>query len=160
MDISHFDEKSGIVPCNTEWGRWWQTVDELHIEVTLPVNTKSKDVKVNVTNSSITCQILGKTLFSGNLFGKVRSDDTLWTLEDNGTLLNIVLTKADFSEKEIVWEAIMKDGSFKADPLTYIEMSKKMDLEKLQIKYPGMDFSKSELQKNYDSIPGLGSTEL
>lgn len=64
MDISHFDEKSGIVPCNTEWGRWWQTVDELHIEVTLPVNTKSKDVKVNVTNSSITCQILGKTLFS------------------------------------------------------------------------------------------------
>lgn len=68
------------------------------------------------------------------MFGKVRSDDTLWTLEDNGTLLNIVLTKADFSEKEIVWEAIMKDGSFKADPLTYIEMSKKMDLEKLQIK--------------------------
>lgn len=49
-------------------------------------------------------------------------------------MLNIVLSKADFSEKEIVWEAIMKDGSFKADPITYIEMSKKMDLEKLQIK--------------------------
>jgi len=64
MAVSHFDEKSGIIPCNTEWGRWWQTVDELHIEITLPVNTKSKDVKVNVTNSSITCQIFGKTLLS------------------------------------------------------------------------------------------------
>lgn len=64
MAVSHFDEKSGIVPCNTEWGRWWQTVDELHIEVKLSANTKSKDVKVDITNSSITCQILGKTLFS------------------------------------------------------------------------------------------------
>ncbi|XP_015375883.1 PREDICTED: nudC domain-containing protein 2-like [Diuraphis noxia] len=134
MAVSHFDEKSGIVPCNTEWGRWWQTVDELHIEITLSLNTKSKDVKVNVTNSSITCQILGKTLFSGNLFRKVRADDTVWTLEDNGTLLNIVLTKADCSDKQNFWEAILEDGSFKADPLTCIEMMKKMDLEKLQMK--------------------------
>lgn len=64
---SHFDEKSGIVPCNTEWGRWWQTVDELHIEVKLSANTKSKDVRVNVTNSSIDCKIFGKTLFSVSL---------------------------------------------------------------------------------------------
>lgn len=68
MAASHFDEKSGIVPCNTEWGRWWQTLDELHIEVKFPVCIRSKDVKVNVTNSSITCQILGKTLFSVSLF--------------------------------------------------------------------------------------------
>lgn len=64
MATSFFDEKSGIVPCNTEWGRWWQTVDEVHIEVQLSASIKSKDVKVNVTNSSITCQILEKTLFS------------------------------------------------------------------------------------------------
>lgn len=68
MAVSFFDEKSGIVPCNTEWGRWWQTVDELHIEVRLPINTKSKDVKVIVTNSNITCQIFGKTLFSVSFF--------------------------------------------------------------------------------------------
>lgn len=67
MATSFFDEKSGIVPCNTEWGRWWQTVDELHIEIKLPTNTKAKDVKVNVTNSSIACQFLGKTLFSVSL---------------------------------------------------------------------------------------------
>jgi len=64
MAVNHFDEKSGIIACNTEWGRWWQTVYDLYIEVVLPVNTKSKDVKIDGTNSSITCQILGKTLFS------------------------------------------------------------------------------------------------
>jgi len=64
MTTSFFDEKSGIVPCNTEWGRWWQTVEELHIEVMLPANTKAKDVGVHITNSSVTCRILGKTLFS------------------------------------------------------------------------------------------------
>lgn len=64
MAVSFFDEKSGIVPCNTEWGRWWQTVDELHIEVKLSDSIKAKDVKLNITNSSISCQILGKTLFS------------------------------------------------------------------------------------------------
>lgn len=64
MATSFFDEKSGIVPCNTQWGRWWQTVDELHIEVRLSANIKSKDVQVKTTNSSILCQILGKTLFS------------------------------------------------------------------------------------------------
>jgi len=44
------------------------------------------------------------------------------------------LTKADCSDKENCWEAILEDGSFKADPLTCIEMMKKMDLEKLQMK--------------------------
>jgi len=48
-------------------------------------------------------------------------------------LLNIVLSK-DYSIKDKVWESLMEDGSFKADPITYIEMTKKMDLEKLQIK--------------------------
>jgi len=158
MAASFFDEKSGIIPCNTEWGRWWQTVDELHIEVTLPVNTKSKDVEVRVTNSNVTCRVLGKTVFSGNLFRKVHADETVWTIEDNGTLLNIVLAKADFVKKEIVWESLMEDGSFRADPITYNEMRKKLDLEKFQIEYPGMDFSNAQLQKTYDTMPGLDNT--
>lgn len=75
-------------------------------------------------------------LLQGNLFRKVHGDETVWTLEDSGTLLNIVLAKADFIKKEIVWEALMEDGSYKADPITYHEMRKKMDLEKFQIEVP------------------------
>lgn len=33
----------------------------------------------------------------------------------------------------------MEDGSFKADPITYHEMRKKMDLEKFQIEVPIKD---------------------
>lgn len=72
----------------------------------------------------------------GTLFRKVHADETVWTLEDGGTLLNIVLAKADYVKKEIVWEALMEDGSFRADPITYHEMRKKMDLEKFQIEVP------------------------
>ncbi|VVC24872.1 Hypothetical protein CINCED_3A014389 [Cinara cedri] len=133
MASNFFDEKSGIVPCNTDWGRWWQTVDEVHIEVKLSVSIKSKDTKVIVTNQSITVKILDKILFSGNLFRKVHGDESLWLLEDEGTLLKIILIKADYIKKEIVWESLLEDGSFKADPITYIEMKKKIDLEKFQI---------------------------
>lgn len=44
-----------------------------------------------------------------------------------------MLTKADYVKKEIVWEALLEDGSYRADPITYQEMRKKMDLEKFQI---------------------------
>lgn len=162
MASNFFDERSGIVPCNTDWGRWWQTVDEVHIEVKLSNRIKSKDTKVIITNQSITVKILEKILFSvsidttftincflyiikvcfiyllvlyqqGNLFRKVHGDESIWLLEDEGTLLKIILIKADYIKKEIVWESLLEDGSFKADPITYIEMKKKIDLEKFQI---------------------------
>lgn len=84
--------------------------------------------------------MLDYTIFStiislpqGNLFRKIHADETVWTLEDNCTLLNIVLAKADYVRKEVVWESLMEDGSYKADPLTFHEMRKKIDLEKFQI---------------------------
>ena len=54
-------------------------------------------------------------------------------MEDNGTLLNIVLPKSDYTAKEIVWEALMADKRYQADSLTLHEMRKKLDLEKFQI---------------------------
>lgn len=63
----------------------------------------------------------------------MHGSESLWLLEDEGTLLKIILTKADYIKKEIVWESLLEDGSFKADPVTYIEMKKKIDLEKFQI---------------------------
>lgn len=81
MASSFFEEKSGIVPCNTKWGRWWQTVDEIHIEIKSPTSLKTKDIKINVTNSSITCEILGKLLFSvsfNSVFLLIYSFKPLW----------------------------------------------------------------------------------
>ena len=30
---SHFDEKSGVVSCSTLWGQWYQTAEEVVIEI-------------------------------------------------------------------------------------------------------------------------------
>lgn len=44
--MSHFDEKAGIVPCRTDFGRWYQNVSDVTVEVDLPPGTRAKDVIV------------------------------------------------------------------------------------------------------------------
>ncbi|XP_065203774.1 nudC domain-containing protein 2-like [Planococcus citri] len=151
--VSHFDEKSGVVPCGTEWGRWWQNVDEVHVEIISFKNLKAKDVSIKITPSTIKCSYLGEIILEGKLFRPVHADEAVWTIEDNGSLLNIVLPKADYAAKEIVWEALTADEKYHADPVTLHEMRKKLDLEKFQIENPGFDFSNAKLSKSYDKAP-------
>ncbi len=63
MPLSHFDEKSGIVPFPTEWGRWWQTIEEVHIEINKFQSLKSKDVSVNFSPQFIECKVRGEIVF-------------------------------------------------------------------------------------------------
>ena len=61
--LSHFDEKSGVVSFDTDWGRWWQNVHEVHIEVNVPNNTRAKDVSVKVCPGEISCTVCNKVVF-------------------------------------------------------------------------------------------------
>lgn len=152
-NLSHFDEKSGVVSFGTEWGRWWQNVHEVHIEVNIPKNTKAKEVSVKVCPSEINCIVCNKTVFKGRLYSAVHADETVWTVEDN-KLLNIVLAKADVSLKDEIWESLLEGGVYQPDPFTLHEMKKKLDLERFQIENPGFDFSHAKLSKCYDHLPG------
>lgn len=78
-------------------------------------------------------QFIEKFIPQGKLFRTIHADEAVWTIEDNSSLLSIVLPKADFAGKEIIWEALMDSGQYHADPLTFHEMRKKLDLEKFQI---------------------------
>lgn len=60
--ISNFDEKSGFIAIKTSWGRWWQTVYEIHIEIELPPNTRGKNCAVKITPTSIECIVNGTVL--------------------------------------------------------------------------------------------------
>ena len=62
-ELSHFDERSGVVECKTPWGSWYQTVAEVHIQVKLPPGTRGKEVSVRVTPTSITCHVRGNEIF-------------------------------------------------------------------------------------------------
>jgi hypothetical protein len=63
MANSNFDEKSGIVAHNTDWGKWYQTVAEVTIEVDLEEGTRGKEVQVDIHPNSLKCVIRGKLLF-------------------------------------------------------------------------------------------------
>ena len=58
-----FDERSGIADCITPWGRWWQTLTELHVEVNVPEGTKSKDVCCEIKAKKLSLAVHGETLF-------------------------------------------------------------------------------------------------
>ena len=63
MWLSHFDEKSGVVPCKTEWGRWYQTAQEVTVEVDLEEGTRGKEIQVETRPNFIRCIVRGKELF-------------------------------------------------------------------------------------------------
>jgi hypothetical protein len=61
-DLSHFDEKSGVVACQTPWGRWWQTVHEVHLEVKLPEITKAKQIGIKCKTREFECIVCGEVI--------------------------------------------------------------------------------------------------
>ncbi|XP_050521621.1 nudC domain-containing protein 2-like [Daktulosphaira vitifoliae] len=103
-------------PCEAEWGKWWQSLEEVHIEVRVPKGTKSRDVKVEASNSQIT--------FKGA--------ELLWSLEDGGSLLDIVLVKLNYVGGEEPWPSLMDDSRYKVEQNAYEEMKKSAELEKLK----------------------------
>jgi len=60
---SHFDEKSGVVFHETSFGRWWQTVAEVVIEVNVEKGTRGKDVSVVIKPSQLECRVKGELIF-------------------------------------------------------------------------------------------------
>ena len=61
--MAHFDEKSGIVPCKTPWGQWYQTMEEVFVEVNVPEGTKGKMVAVNFGPKHLSCVVKGENVF-------------------------------------------------------------------------------------------------
>uniref|UniRef100_A0A8D8RAM9 NudC domain-containing protein 2 n=1 Tax=Cacopsylla melanoneura TaxID=428564 RepID=A0A8D8RAM9_9HEMI len=157
--LSHFDEKGGVVKCPTPWGHWWQTLDEVFVEVIPNSPVRSKEVSIKCTNTEISCAIANKEMFKGKLFDVVHGNEIIWTLENKGTLLNIVLPKAEFKGKEQIWPSLFVNSgeNYSADATIFHEMKKKMDLEKFQIENPGFDFSRAKLAKQYDHVKPLPS---
>lgn len=59
----HFEERSGVVPCKTPWGSWYQTMEEVFIEVNVPHGTSAKEVKCHLGTRDIDLDVKGKEIF-------------------------------------------------------------------------------------------------
>lgn len=66
-NLSFFDEKRCVIKSKTDWGWWWQTVHEVHIEVKLPNKTSAKQIKIDVEPKFIRCIVQGNTVFEVNV---------------------------------------------------------------------------------------------
>ena len=135
MEVSHFDEKSGIISAKTPWGRWYQTVAEVTIEVEVENGTRGKDVKIDIKPSRISCFVKDKEIFKGKPFDVVVEDESTWTIEDR-KLIRIQLIKAFHKTKDLCWLSLL-ENQYQPDPVTLHEMRKKLDLEQFQkeVKY-------------------------
>ncbi|XP_005104541.1 nudC domain-containing protein 2 [Aplysia californica] len=146
--MTHFDERSGVIPCKTEWGFWWQTMEEVFIEVASNQILNAKEVKCNIKPRAISLSIQGATVFQGDLYEPVHADDAVWTLEDK-KMVRICLSKVH-STAAHCWPSLLKD-QYRADPVTFDEMQKKLTLQRFQFENPGMDFSNAAMTGNYQN---------
>ncbi|XP_065332323.1 nudC domain-containing protein 2-like [Cloeon dipterum] len=156
-DLSFYDMKGGFAPVKTEFGRWWQTVYEIHLEVDLPPNTRGKECVVNITTTELSVQVRGETKLKGKLFGIIRPDESVWTVEEN--VMTILLSRSDHAINEIIWPSLMADKSYPLDAVAMHETRKKLDLERFQITNPGFDFTNARLAKCYDKVKELPKEE-
>ena len=143
-----FDERSGAVVSHTEWGRWWQTLEEIFLEFDLPSGVTPRQITCNIRPSNLKVTALDKVFLNGALTGKVRAEESTWTLEDR-RLLRVLLAKAHTSAKDNCWPALMADGTCALDAHTRDQVERKLTLQRFQFDSPGMDFSDAEISGNY-----------
>jgi len=60
--MADFDERSGIVACPTPWGFWYQTLDEISIEISVAPETRSSQVHVQLRENQLFVTINGDKL--------------------------------------------------------------------------------------------------
>ncbi|XP_077464651.1 nudC domain-containing protein 2 [Stigmatopora argus] len=142
----HFDEKSGLVPCQTSWGSWSQTMEEVFIEVNVPPGTSAKEVKCNLGSREVELNVKGTEIIKGRWFGTTVSDEATWTLEDK-CLIRIVLMKTN-REAGNCWSSLL-EGEYRANAWVQDQMQRKLTLERFQRENPGFDFSGAEISGNF-----------
>lgn len=156
---------------------WYQTLQEVELRVPLPQKgVKGKMLDVQIGIDSIRVGMKGKDpLVKGDLFAKIKAEDTFWTVEDGCVLVanlikvngmewwktvikgdpevdlqkvqpeNSKLDDLDGETRQTV-EKMMYDQRQKAMGLPTSEEEKKQDiLKKFMSQHPEMDFSKAKM---------------
>lgn len=87
----------------TDHYSWSQSVTDVTIGVRLPQHTKSRDLKIDFKSQHIKVYLKGQKLLDGELYDKIKADESFWTMEDE-CLLVLTLEKG----QENIWKTIIK----------------------------------------------------
>ena len=108
------DPGTGVTP-NEECGctyddlgySWVQDEADVTVTIPVPTGTKGKLCSVEITPTSLTAGLKGKdAVVKGELFSRVKEDDSTWSLVD-GCKLVISLEKANLKHEEW-WDCVIK----------------------------------------------------
>ncbi|XP_040841118.1 nudC domain-containing protein 2 isoform X2 [Ochotona curzoniae] len=124
-----FEERSGVVPCGTPWGQWYQTLEEVFIEVQVPPGTRAQDIQCGLQSRHVALAVGGREILKGKLFDSTIADEGTWTLAN-------------------CWTSLL-ESEYAADPWVQDQMQRKLTLERFQKENPGFDFSGAEISGNY-----------
>ena len=89
---------------------WTQTLKEVTVVIGLPAGIKGRDVNFKCTSKSLTAGLKGKdAIVKGDLYAIVRSEDVMWTLDNNeetgGRDLTITMEKKNDMQW---WDCVIK----------------------------------------------------
>lgn len=135
------DEQIGKACCNTKWGKWYQTLEDVIIVVDVEKGTRGKEVSVKIEPQRISCYVRGEEVFCGRLKHLILVDDSTWSIEDR-VIIRILLVK---SGSRVFWDSLFEDGSYTVDPWTRSQMQKNITRERYEKENPGFDFSNAEI---------------
>ncbi|XP_044309941.1 nudC domain-containing protein 2 [Varanus komodoensis] len=141
-----FEERSALVTCVTPWGCWYQSLEEVFVEVNVPAGTRAREVECSMKSRHLSLAVAGKKVLEGKLFDSTIADEATWTLEDQ-KLIRIVLTKTKRDARNC-WTSLL-ENEYVADLWIQDQMQKKLTLERFHKENPGFDFTGADISGNY-----------
>ncbi|CAN4090873.1 unnamed protein product [Withania somnifera] len=121
---------------NMENYTWGQTLQDVTINVSVPLGTKSTSLAVDIKNNSIKAGLKNQPpIVEGELLEAVKADECFWSLEDKKQVA-ILMTKRNQSNW---WKSLFKNGpeidTQKAEPepsrLSELDLETRSAVEKM-----------------------------
>ncbi|XP_055812015.1 protein BOBBER 2-like [Solanum dulcamara] len=115
---------------------WGQTLQDVTINVSVPLGTKSRFLAVDIKNNSIKVGLKNQpSIVEGELLEPVKADECFWSLEDQKQV-TILMTKRNQSDW---WKSLFKNGpeidTQKAEPepsrLSELDLETRSAVEKM-----------------------------
>jgi len=121
---------------------WEQSLEDLIIYIKLPEGVKSKQLKINIDNNSVSVGLknVEKPYLKEELVAGINKSESTWTVSDG--VIEINLTKHTIGE---TWPCVFKGHALqKLNNLEKENAKKQMLLERFQRENPHMDFSQAQ----------------
>uniref|UniRef100_A0A8C5YCW8 NudC domain-containing protein 2 n=1 Tax=Microcebus murinus TaxID=30608 RepID=A0A8C5YCW8_MICMU len=61
-------EREWVGSCGTPWGQWYQTLEEVFIEVQVPPGTRAQDIQCGLRSKHVALAVGGREILKGKLF--------------------------------------------------------------------------------------------